>query len=121
MPSESCLTDPQKLTLILDNLISNAVKYTPKHGSIEIMSQSEKHWYLIEVKDNGPGLSKPDSDKLFDPFYQGKTLHQGLVNSSGLGLNIAKDLAESMQGTITLVTSDVGAHFLLRLPKLENK
>ncbi|HEY0563156.1 MAG TPA: ATP-binding protein, partial [Methylophilus sp.] len=107
------------LKLILDNLISNAVKYTGNDGTIAIASKSDKEWHTISVKDNGPGLSPQDTAQLFDPFYQGNTLHQGLVSSSGLGLHIAKQLAESLQGGIDLITAEVGAHFVLRLPTLE--
>lgn len=112
------ICDTDKLTLILDNLISNAVKYTPQDGAISIVSKSDKQWHTLAVKDNGPGLSEQDIAQLFDPFYQGKTLHQGLVSSSGLGLNIAKHLAESLGGTIDLIEAEVGAHFVVRLPKI---
>lgn len=115
----TCTTDAEKLKLILDNLISNAVKYTGNDGTIAIASISDKEWHTISVKDNGPGLSPQDTAQLFDPFYQGNTLHQGLVSSSGLGLHIAKQLAESLQGGIDLITAEVGAHFVLRLPTLE--
>lgn len=119
LTATTCTTDAEKFTLILDNLISNAVKYTPKDGAISIMSDTDKQWHTIAVKDNGPGLSPQDTAQLFDPFYQGNTLHQGLVNSSGLGLHIAKHLAESLQGRIDLISAEVGAHFVLRLPTLE--
>ncbi|HAF00514.1 MAG TPA: histidine kinase [Methylophilaceae bacterium] len=111
--------DQEKLTIILDNLISNAVKFSPSGGTIDIISKQDKQWQIIEVKDTGPGLNKDDSDKLFDSFYQGKTLHQGLVNSSGLGLTIAKSLTEMHKGSIGLIPSEQGAHFVLRLPKME--
>jgi len=81
--------------------------------------KQEKQWQIIEVIDSGSGLAKEDSDRLFDPFYQGKTLHQGLVNSSGLGLSITKDLAEMHQGDINLKASEKGAHFVVRLPILD--
>jgi two-component system sensor histidine kinase GlrK len=116
---DSIKVDKLKFITIIDNLISNAVKFTPQKGSINISVKQEKQWQIIEVIDSGSGLAKEDSDRLFDPFYQGKTLHQGLVNSSGLGLSITKDLAEMHQGDINLKASEKGAHFVVRLPILD--
>jgi two-component system sensor histidine kinase GlrK len=84
-----------------------------------ISTRQDKPWQLIEVQDSGPGLSKEDINKLFDPFYQGKTLHQGLVNSSGLGLTIVKNLVELHQGSIELKPEDKGAHVVIRLPRTD--
>jgi two-component system, NtrC family, sensor histidine kinase GlrK len=111
--------DSDKLLTILDNLISNAIKFTPPQGEVKLSSKAEKHWQVLEVIDNGPGLREEDKSKLFDPFYQGKTVHQGLVGSSGLGLAVAKDLVEAHRGTIELIDTPVGAHFIVRLPKME--
>jgi len=116
----SIVVDKQKFITIIDNLISNAIKYTPKNGMITITANKDKQWQIIEVIDTGPGLTKEDSDKLFDPFYQGRTLHQGLVSSSGLGLSIAKDLAEVHKGNISLLETKEGAHFVLHLPILDS-
>lgn len=117
---DNFVVDKQKFITIIDNLISNAVKFTPQKGKITITADKEKQWQVIEVIDTGPGLTKDDADKLFDPFYQGRTLHQGLVNSSGLGLSIAKNLAEIHKGSITLLASNEGAHFVLRLPLMDS-
>ncbi|WP_020181630.1 HAMP domain-containing sensor histidine kinase [Methylotenera sp. 1P/1] len=111
--------DAETFKVMLDNLISNAVKFTPQAGQIVISTRQDKPWQLIEVQDSGPGLSKEDINKLFDPFYQGKTLHQGLVNSSGLGLTIVKNLVELHQGSIELKPEDKGAHVVIRLPRTD--
>jgi len=116
---EYIVADKQQLLTILDNLISNAIKFTPHQGHISLTCRQDKHWQLLEVIDNGPGLRDEDKAQLFDPFYQGKTLHQGLVSSSGLGLAVAKDLVEAHNGTIELLNTQIGAHFVVRLPKLE--
>jgi two-component system, NtrC family, sensor histidine kinase GlrK len=110
--------DADKLITIFDNLISNAIKFTPINGRISLICRSEKKWQVIEVIDNGPGLTDEDKSKLFDPFHQGKTVHQGLVNSTGLGLAVTRDLVEAHQGVIDLIHSSVGAHFVVRLPQL---
>jgi two-component system, NtrC family, sensor histidine kinase GlrK len=116
---KNIVADEEKLTIILDNLISNAVKYTPNSGHIKIGAKQEKKWLIIEVQDSGPGLGKDDQNKLFDPFYQGDSVHNGLINGSGLGLAIAKNLAETHRGSIRLAPSDTGAHFVVQLPILD--
>lgn len=105
-----------KLTIIFDNLISNAIKYSPDSGQIEINVNDEKKWLKIEVIDNGPGLAKADVDNIFDPFYRGNTIHNGLINGSGLGLTIIKELIEKLGGSIKLKPSTMGAHFVVHLP-----
>jgi two-component system sensor histidine kinase GlrK len=117
---DTMLADAETLRVILDNLISNAVKFTPEHGQIIISSRNEKPWQVIEIQDNGPGLSKDDMARIFDPFYHGKTLHQGLVSSSGLGLTIVNNLVEAHQGIIEFVPKTRGAHVIIKLPKLES-
>jgi len=116
---ETVVADEEKLTIILDNLISNAVKYTPQQGLISVQTRFEKETWMIEVKDNGPGLAELDQTQLFDPFYRGNTLHKSLIGSSGLGLTIAKDLVNAHQGVIQLAESNQGAHFIVSIPQLE--
>ncbi|MEE9331881.1 MAG: HAMP domain-containing sensor histidine kinase [Methylophilaceae bacterium] len=110
-------SNEEKLFIILDNLISNAVNYTPESGQIEIITNIEKNWFMIDVMDNGPGLEKEDFEKVFDPFYRGRTVNNGLINGSGLGLTIVKDIVETLDGNINLLPSEKGAHFNVRLPK----
>ncbi len=117
------MIDEEKLTMIFDNLISNAVKFTPSSGRINIKCSKEKNWVHIDFFDNGPGFSKKEFNKVFDPFYRGQAISQGLIKGSGLGLTIIRDLVESLGGTIKLNPSKQGAHFSLSLPNnaLSNK
>lgn len=109
-------SNEEKLFIILDNLISNAVNYTPKSGQIKINTNIEKNWFIIDVLDDGPGLAKGDDEKVFDAFYRGKAVHNGLINGSGLGLTIVKDIVETLDGNISLLASKRGAHFSVHLP-----
>jgi len=118
---QEVIADGEKLTIILDNLISNAVKYTPNAGHIKVSAARDKKWLMIEVQDSGPGLAKEDQDKLFDPFYRGSAINKSLISSSGLGLTIAKDLVEIHGGNISLLPPEIGAryqgaHFVVQLP-----
>lgn len=110
--------DYEKLTIITDNLISNAVRYSNDFGEIKIATGEDQNQYIIEVIDHGPGLDKADQEKLFDPFYRGMHLHKSLISGSGLGLAITKDLVEVHGGSIELVPSNQGAHFIVTLPKI---
>lgn len=109
-------SNEEKLFIIIDNLVSNAVNYTPKSGQIYITTNIEKNWFIIDVSDNGPGLDKGDFKKVFDPFYRGKTVDNGLIKGSGLGLTIVKDIVKTLGGTINLIASKQGAHFSVHLP-----
>ncbi|HEY9278360.1 MAG TPA: HAMP domain-containing sensor histidine kinase [Methylotenera sp.] len=111
--------DYEKLTIIIDNLISNAVRYSPDFGHIKIYASEDNDRFIIEVIDHGPGLDKADQEKLFDPFYRGTNLHKSLISGSGLGLAITKDLVEVHGGSIKLAPSSQGAHFIVTLPKIK--
>jgi len=115
------IADQEKLTIIMDNLIANAVQYSPDHGHIKICSSEDKNQFIIEVIDNGPGLEKADQEKLFDPFYRGTTLRKSLISGSGLGLAITKDLVAAHGGSIKLAPSVKGAHFVVVLPKMPDQ
>jgi len=108
--------DAEKLKTVMDNLISNAVKYTPLNGNIRISIQQEARSGVIEVHDGGPGVMAADRAKLFDPFYRGDGMYDSLVSGSGLGLSIAKEYVEAHGGEILLLPSEQGAHFRVRLP-----
>ena len=106
----------EKLRNILDNLISNAVKFTPESGEIIITANQNKSTITIGVKDTGPGVDDKSKFALFEPFYRGKQPSASLVSGSGLGLFIAKETAIALNGELTAIPSDVGAHFVLVIP-----
>jgi two-component system sensor histidine kinase GlrK len=106
----------EKLRSILDNLISNAIKFTPEHGEISVTGNQTKSTLTIAVKDTGPGIAENNKYALFEPFYRGKQANTGLVSGSGLGLFIAKEAATSLGGVLSLVPCDAGAHFTFTIP-----
>ena len=112
----SIQTDQEKLHAVIENLISNAVKFTPNNGEITIRTTSTKSSITIEVLDTGPGVSETSKAGLFDPFYRGKQPDDHLVSGSGLGLFIAKESASALKGELSLLHSQQGAHFVLELP-----
>ena len=112
----SMTTDKEKLYAVLDNLISNAVKFTPNNGEITIRAAMIKSSIIIEVQDTGLGVSEHSKAGLFDPFYRGRQPDKTLVSGSGLGLFIAKEAASALKGELRLIPSPQGAHFMLSLP-----
>jgi signal transduction histidine kinase len=102
---------------ILDNLISNALKYSPPNSTVHVHALPEKENIVINVRDEGPGISETDQKKLFQKFTRLTARPTGGESSTGLGLAIVKKLAEAMSGSIQcLSTLGSGATFTLRLP-----
>ena len=112
----SIQTDKEKFHAVMDNLISNAVKFTPDNGEITIRAASTKLSVTIEVLDTGSGVGEQSKAGLFEPFYRGKQPENNLVSGSGLGLFIAKEAAVALKGELSLLPSQQGAHFVLELP-----
>ncbi len=109
--------DPHRLEIILANLLGNALKYTPKGGRVRVAVVDDPLGAAVQVEDNGPGIPAADLPRVFERFYQvnQKERRQGGV---GIGLALAKDLAEMHGGRLT-VASDLGrgSTFTLWLPK----
>jgi len=116
LSSFNLIADEEKLRTILDNLVSNAIKYTPSGASIMLKTYTDHLNAIFEIHDGGPGVMATDRAKLFDPFYRGDGLYDSLVSGSGLGLSIAKEYVDAHGGDISLLPSEHGAHFLIVLP-----
>jgi two-component system sensor histidine kinase GlrK len=111
--------DADKLRVVMDNLVSNAVKYSPEGGTISLAVRAVADKVVIEVDDAGPGIAVEDSERVFEWFFQGKLGHQGRVKSSGLGLAIAREFVLAHRGSIEVIADRVpGAHFRVSLPAL---
>lgn len=108
--------DRKKLLTVIDNLISNAIKYTPRNGRIELLLIRKGDRVLLEVADNGPGIAPADRERLFDPFFRGSGAHDGRISGSGLGLSIVREYVDAHDGEIALIPSARGAFFRVTLP-----
>lgn len=107
--------DYEKLQKVLVNLISNALKFTPPGGAIEVYLARSKSGIKMVVKDNGKGINAEDIDRVFDRFYQ--ATNDGVVGGTGVGLALSKEIAEMHGGTLTVTsTPGMGSTFTLTLP-----
>jgi signal transduction histidine kinase len=109
--------DPIRLEQMMDNLISNAIKFTPIGGRVAVRTGSNHDHALFEVSDTGPGISGPDQVHLFDRFFRTRDAIDQAVKGTGLGLAITKAIVDAHSGTIT-VDSGLGRHstFRVQLP-----
>ncbi|MCX6148594.1 MAG: HAMP domain-containing sensor histidine kinase [Candidatus Kapabacteria bacterium] len=110
-------SDKDKLFQILENLISNAIKYSPQGKIVKIQFSIVDSFTRISVIDDGPGLSDEDKSKLFEKFTRLSAKPTGGENSTGLGLSIVKKLAQAIGGNVGC-NSELGAgsEFYVDLP-----
>ncbi len=112
-------SDKDSLTRILDNLISNAVKFSPPQKKVWIAIEQKNKAIQINIKDQGPGISKQDQAKMFKKFQKLSAKPTGGETSTGLGLSIIKVLTKKLKGEITYETAlSKGTTFFLTLPNL---
>jgi two-component system, OmpR family, sensor kinase len=91
--------DAPALRTLVRNLVDNAVRYTPPHGSVQVRCRATAQGALLEVSDTGPGIPARDRDRVFDRFYRRAAAQEG---GTGLGLAIVKSIAERHGANIAL-------------------
>jgi Na+/proline symporter/nitrogen-specific signal transduction histidine kinase len=112
------VADANRLTQVLINLVSNAIKYNDaERPTVTIRSWSRDGNYCLEVSDNGPGIAAVDRDSIFDKFYRGANGALSRQAGAGLGLAISREIIARMNGRLELMPdSGEGACFLITLP-----
>ena len=111
------VADRAKLKLVLENLLSNALKFTPRGGTIHLHAYPDGATTVIDFADTGPGISPDERDKIFDAFYSGATPQGGPLKGTGIGLSVVREFVEAHGGTVEIVTGQYpGAHLRIRLP-----
>lgn len=117
-PGEAYINgDAERISEALDNLIGNALKFTPPGGAIDVSLESRPGEVEIHVRDTGPGVAEHDRPSVFKAYWKGGSGHGG----AGLGLHISKVIVEKHGGSIWVDGDGSGADFGIRLPRNEDK
>jgi len=108
--------EPRKLQRVFSNLIDNALKYTPKGGSVNITIEEGAKDTVVTVKDTGDGIAETDLPHIFDRFFRGEKSRS--TPGNGLGLSLAHAFVSVHNGTITATSSiGKGSQFVVTLPR----
>ncbi len=110
--------DPFYIKQALWNLILNAIEYSPKNSTIEVLWKIKNGYLETQVIDEGPGLSPKDKDKIFKPFYKEKKKKNKIIKSTGLGLTIVQEIIQAHGGKVYAQNhpNKKGAVFTFTLP-----
>ena len=110
-------TSEEQLFRILNNLVDNALKYSPSNSSLTVRASRQGDGVLISIHDQGPGIPAEEGERIFDRFYQIDQSSTRRVGGAGMGLYICRKAAEAMGGRVWLERSDAtGSVFCLWLP-----
>ncbi|MEK6751079.1 MAG: ATP-binding protein [Chloroflexota bacterium] len=111
--------NPIRIRQMLDNLVGNAIKYTPNEGRIHISITMQDEQIILKVEDTGPGIKPEEQGRIFEKFYRATNAPDG-VTGSGLGLAIVKSIVDSHQGRVWVESSfGKGSTFVVILPAQE--
>ncbi|HEJ6052600.1 TPA: Cu(+)/Ag(+) sensor histidine kinase [Pseudomonas aeruginosa] len=114
----SITADREMLTRALSNLLSNAIRHTPRGESITVLLSQDDQWATISVVNPGERIPEPDLPKLFNRFYRVDPARQRKTAGAGLGLAIVKSIAEAHGGSVAVTSSEAVTRFDLALPHL---
>jgi two-component system sensor histidine kinase GlrK len=111
------VADRGKFRLILENLVSNAVKYSPKGGTIHVRARAAAAQLVLDVADSGPGIPAEDRTHIFEAFYTGRAARSTAVKGTGIGLSVVLEFVSAHNGTVEIVDGEFGgAHFRITMP-----
>ena len=111
--------DRDKIRTVLDNLMTNAVKFTPKGGFVTIRANRTAGNFVIEFADTGPGIPEEESPRVFEAFFQGSREQGGHVGGTGIGLSVVLECIQAHQGSVEILRTGEfpGAHFRIVIPQ----
>jgi len=109
--------DPLRIGQVLDNLVSNAIKYSPDGGRVSISARADNQWVRLSVTDTGMGMSTEDAAKAFNRFFRSESARRAAIPGAGLGLSITRMIVERHGGSIMCESGEgQGSTFTLTLP-----
>ena len=122
VPVPALVGDRGRLAQVLDNLVSNALKFTPEGGSVEVRTSTTDDCVRLEVEDSGIGIPAEEQPRLFERFFRAASATEQAIPGTGLGLAIVKAIVEAHSGRIEVVSAPgEGTTFLVELPLRETQ
>lgn len=121
LSGETVNSDREKVRVILDNLMSNAIKFTAERSCVHVRTGESGDRVFVEIRDQGEGIPRSDRERVFEVFYQGGAPphgQRGHVRGSGMGLSIAREYAKALDGDLRVLDSERGARLRLLLPRV---
>jgi signal transduction histidine kinase len=114
----ACLVgDANRLAQVIDNLVSNAIKFTPPGGHVDLRVDRRRERVVLSVADTGMGIPEAEQADLFQRFFRTRGANDAAIQGTGLGLSIAKQIVESHGGTISFTSREGhGTTFVVELP-----
>lgn len=109
----------EEMTTIVNNIIANAIKYSPAGGEIALSLTRDGNHAVLDVADQGPGVPAEHRERIFEPFYRAPGTRS--TAGTGLGLAIASEFVHAHHGSLELIDSRAGAHFRITLPLAREK
>ncbi|ARU56089.1 signal transduction histidine kinase [Oleiphilus messinensis] len=112
--------DVMRFDMVLSNLLSNAVNYSPRGGVVQVVWGLQDHYWWLSVSDQGTGIAESEMESIFQPFYQGAATRDGAIKGSGLGLSIVKECIQALNGHVKVENkTGGGAVFTVTLPLID--
>ncbi len=109
--------DPARLAQLIDNLVSNAIKFTEPGGTVTVRVRREADAAVLEVSDSGIGIPADEQDQLFERFFRSSNARRAAIQGTGLGLVIVRAIADAHGGTVSIESAErVGTTFRVDLP-----
>jgi PAS domain S-box-containing protein len=107
---------------VITSIVSNAIKYTPENGQVDIIIKPRRNDVLVEISDTGWGIPAQAQDKVFSKFFRGQNIIKRVTSGTGLGLYLAKGLIDTLGGEIWFKSEEgKGTSFYFTLPRLSRK
>ena len=108
--------DTEKLGTAFANLLSNAIRFSPRGASVRVRLAATPAAITVDVEDEGPGVAEADRARVFEPFFRGTRQPEDAVRGSGIGLSIVQEYVAAHGGRVTLLDQPRGSHFRIELP-----
>lgn len=115
-PAIALAVDADKLGAAIANLLSNAIRFSPRGGTIRLELAATDNGVRIDVRDQGPGVAEPDRARVFEPFFRGERQPEDAVRGTGIGLSIVQEYVAAHGGRVRLLSDSDRGHFRIELP-----